>query len=197
MMKVILELNTFNRINAITKEIINASKSVPDNVFYDGWRHFLFAPFEDMLLPLSFDHIKEFLTGLKEKEFWLTTIEPDPLQYIHANFGYYGTFEFSINDTTSDYLSALHDFPSSSPADAMAHNGVRLLALSCLGRWAAYFDRDNNITIFAFRDLMIMESFKQVYGPDLFASADDAAQYCYTITNSEQKLLHFRKSYSA
>jgi hypothetical protein len=195
-MEVIRDINTFNRINVIAKEIINISKNVPDSVFCEGWKYFLFAPFEDMLLSLSFDHVKQFLIDLHEQEFWLITLEPDPLQYIHSNFGYYGAFEFSTNDSPSSYLSALHDFPSESPADAMAHNGVRLLAFSRLEKWAAFFDRDNNITIYAFRDLSTLETFKSIYGADLLKGVDEAAQYCYAITKDEQLISRFRRNYS-
>ena len=39
-----------------------------------------------------------------------------PRSYFFNHFGFYGAFEFLSSDNENDYVSALHDYPKSSPA---------------------------------------------------------------------------------
>jgi len=169
------------------EKILDKTKVLPEKVFNQALRYFLFITFDELFMPLFFNHIKRYLLEIDESSFWLTAIEPDPKLYFRLHFNFWGAIEFFSSDTEDDYLAAVNNYPEDSPADALAHNSNLLMVFSSTNRWAIYGDRETDIAICAFTDQTQMELFKSIYGSDLLGGVKFAAEYAYATRNNALK----------
>lgn len=192
-MKIIKEKNDFDIVDASIDKIINKSKLLPENIFNNEFKHFLFITFDEFFIKLFFNNIKKYLTQVGGKGFWLTVIDPDPKIYFFHHFGSFGTFEFSNLDGEDDYISALFDFPIDSPADALRFNSNCLFICSFDNDLAIYGSRDADIAICAFSNQRKMEIFKSIYGIDLLEDVRSAANYAF---KNQSEIDQFCKNYS-
>jgi len=182
-MKVITTVNDYDSVATGVAKILNKVKMLPENVFNQTFKFFLFITFDELFMPQFFlNHLKQYLLNVGENSFWITAIDPDPKLYFGANFDFFGTIEFINSDTEYDYLSALNTYPEDSPADALAHNSNLLMFFSPTCKWAVYGDRNADLAICAFTDRQNMELFKSIYGSDLLDGVKAAANYAYGAT---------------
>jgi len=178
-MRLALTEKDFEPIGIGIEKVLDKKKLLPEKVFREAFRYFLFITFDELLMPLFFNHIKQYLQEAGENSFWLTAIEPDPKLYFGSHFNFFGAVEFSTSDTEDDYLIALNNYPENSPADALAHNSNLLTVFSSTNRWAIYGDRNTDTAICAFSDETQMELFKSIYGSDILGGVKAAAEYAY------------------
>lgn len=192
-MKVVSTERDYEPISAGLAKVLNRGAALPDNVFRQALRCFLFVTFDELFMPLFFDHLKRYLLDVGENGFWVTAIDPDPELYFSSHFDFFGSIEFSSFDTESEYLAALNNYPEDSPADALAHNSTLLMLFSSSYKWAIYGDRNVDIAICAFADEHQRELFRSIYGSDLLDGVEAAAAHAYGATTSGTE---FCSSYS-
>lgn len=178
-MKVISTEKDYNSVATVAAKVLNRTKVLPDNVFRSALKFFLFITFDDLFMPLFFNHLKRYLLEIGENRLWVMAIEPDPKLYFGAHFNFFGAIEFSLSDTEDNYLAALNNYPADSPADALAHNANVLIFFSSTHTWVVYGDREADIAICAFADRTQMELFKSIYGSNLLHGVKTAAEYAY------------------
>ena len=178
-MKIISIEDDFNTIEKGIDRVLGKSKILPERVFSETMKYFLFVPFDDLFMALFYNHIKKFLIKTGEKRFWLVVTDPSPRSYFARYFDFFGAIEFSISDNEGDYISALNDFPSDSPADALIHNSNSVVVSSCRGEWAVFGDRDADIAVCGFSSREKMVLFREVYGSDLLSGVEEAAKFAY------------------
>lgn len=186
-MKMALTEKDYHPIAVGVEKILDRTKVLPENVFRQTFRFFLFITFDDLLLPFFFNHVKQYLLDVEENSFWLTAIDPDAKLYFGAHFDFFGTIEFFNSDTEDDYIAALNYDPGDSPADALTHNSNILMVFSPTEKWAIYGDRDADIAICAFTDREQMERFKSAYSSGLLGGVEAAADYAYGAGKSTLK----------
>jgi hypothetical protein len=187
-MKVISTSNDYELITVALEKVLNKKKVLPQNVFRQDFKFFLFITFDELFMHIFFNHIKRYLLYIAENSFWLTAIDPDPTLYFKANFDFFGAIEFYSSDSENDYINALNDYPEDSPADALAHNSNLIAIISSTCKWAIYADRNTDIAICAFTNKRQMELFRSIYSRDLLSDLKFAADYAYgTIGNSVLK----------
>jgi hypothetical protein len=168
-MKAIYDKSEFDLIEVAFDKVIDRTKTIPEQVFRQALKSYLFIPFDDILLTERlFKHLKEYLINNNEKILWLTVGDPDPVTYFAHHFGFFGTVEFSVTDKADDYLSALWNFPQESEPDALMHNSNTLMLTSPSGKWAIVGDRYGEIAVCAFSDKIEVEKFRKEYGSDMF-----------------------------
>lgn len=177
------------------EKILNKGELLPENVYRQAYRFFLFITFDELFMPLFFNHLQRYLRAIEENKFWLSSIDPDPKRYFGANFNFYGAIEFFDSDTEDEYLRALNDYPENSPADALAHNANSLVFFSPSCGWAIYGDRDTDIAVCAFTDQGKMELFKSIYGSDLLGGVKAAAEYAYGVAGKSELKAKLCSSY--
>lgn len=195
-MKVMSTEQEYGMVATGAKNILNEAEKLPENVFLRQFKFFLFITFDELFLPLFFNHLKQYMLEFNEKVCWVTAIDPDPRLYYGANFNFFGSVEFTSSDTVDDYLAALNDYPKDSPADALAHNANLLVFFSPTNEWAVYGDRDADIAICAFADRRRMDSFRSFYGSDLLGGVKAAAGYAYGAAGKSALEARFCGSYS-
>jgi hypothetical protein len=183
-------------VASVTENILDKTKVLPEKVFKQTFKFFLFVTFDELFIPLFFNHFKRYLLEAGENDFWLSAVDPDPKLYFGANFDFFGAIEFSSIDTEEEYLAALNNYPLDSPADALVHSANSLIVFSSKYEWAIYGNRNTDIAICSFVDVEQMERFKSNYGSDLLNGIIEAANYAYgEIGNSVLKTKFFN-SYS-
>lgn len=195
-MRVITTENDYDLVVTGAEKILNKTRVLPENVFREAFKFFLFITFDELFMPLFFNHLKRYLLDVGENSFWLTAIDPDPKLYFGAHFDFFGAVEFSSADTKDDYLAALNNYPKTSPADALAHNANLLMFFSSKCEWVVYGDRDADIAICAFADRGKMELFESIYGSDLLGGVKTAANYAYGANGKSALEAEFCSSYS-
>lgn len=195
-MKVISTEKEYDPVATGTERILNKTNVLPENVFRKTLKFFLFITFDELLMPLFFNHLKRYLLNVGESSFWVTAIDPDPKLYFGANFEFFGAIEFTDSDTGEDYLAALNNHPGDSPADALAHNSNLLMFFSQTHKWAVYGDRGADIAICAFADRRQMEIFRSIYGSDLLDGVKAAADYAYGAAGKNTLEAKFFGNYS-
>lgn len=186
----------YNLILSRSDEIINRKQNIPDKVFHKEFKIFLFITFDEILMPIFFNHLKKYLVEINQKKLWVTTIKPDPKNYFEINFDFWGAFEIRPEDNAEDYIAALHNYPTESPADAIAHSANSILFFSPEHDWAIYGDRDSDIAICSFNNKEKMQIFQAIYGYDLLGSVKDAAIYAYGEEENIELKKHFFRSFS-
>lgn len=178
------------------ERILDTKKVLPEKVFNQSFKYFLFLTFDELSMRPFFNNIKRYLSESGEANFWLTAIKPDPKIYFGFHFNFFGAIEFSTSDTEDDYLGALHDYPEESPADALVHNTSSLMAFSSTNMWAIYGDRDAEIAICAFTGREQMDLFKTIYGSDLLlGEVKNVGEYAYGGSGNTPKVEKFCNSY--
>ncbi len=195
-MRTITTEEGYGSVASDAERILDRTKVLPENVFKQDLKFFLFVTFDELFMPLFFNHLKRFLLEVGENNFWLTAIDPDPKLYFGANFDFFGAIGFSSTDIDEDYLAALNNYPQDSPADALAHNANSLMFFSSQYGWAVYGNRDADIAICAFADIKQVELFKSIYGSDLLDGVSAAADYAYGATGNSVLKATFCSSYS-
>ena len=195
-MRLVSTEKDYNPIALGVEKVLDKRKVLPEKVFKQAFRYFLFITFDELFMPLFFNHIKRYLLEISENGFWLTAIEPDPKLYFGSHFDFFGAIEFSTSDTEDDYLAALNNYPENSPADALAHNSNLLTVFSSTNRWAIYGDRGADIAICAFVERAQMELFRSIYGFDLLGGVKHAAEYAYGATSNNALKDKLCNSYS-
>ena len=195
-MKVVSLEKDFNLIELSINSVMDKSKILPENVFREAFKYFLFITFDELLMTLFFNHLKRYLIDIGEKGFWLAVIDPDSKSYFSTHFNFFGAFEFSSADDEDDYVSALNDYPEDSPADALMHNSNSLIVSSFTNKWAVFGNREADIAICAFSDRAYWELFRSSYGSDLLNGIKAAAKYAYGASGKNSQKEKFCKSYS-
>jgi len=164
--------------NAI-ETFVDKTKQIPQQVFNDSFRYFLFITFDEIFMEVFFYHMKKYVSKIQETEFEMVVLDPDPEAYFFHHFGRYGILVIDDPDSYEDYLSDLSNPPDNFPADALIHNSNLILVTSNNGKWAVLGDREMDIGICAFADEESMNKFKDVYGDDLLDGVTVAAEYIY------------------
>lgn len=195
-MRVITTEKDYDSVASEADKILYRTKVLPENVFKQALKFFLFVTFDELFMPLFFNHLKRYLLEVGEISFWLTAIDPDPKLYFGANFDFFGAIEFSSADSEEEYLAAINNYPEDSPADALAHNANSLMLFSSQHGWAVYGNRDADIAICAFADIEQMEQFKSIYSCDLLGGVSAAADYAYGATGNSVLKANLCSSYS-
>ena len=187
-MKLISEHHSYYVIKNSLIDILDSQKTLPDKVFKSKFQYFSFITFDEIFTDFFFEHLSNYISKINGGSFWLTTLEPEPILYFKKHFDFFGAMEFSITDTEQSFLSALHEHPRISPADAIVHSAKVLAIIPPSKTWTIYGDRDANIAICAFSKKEEMESFIMSYTSGVLNGIDSAADYAYGSSTNAEKL---------
>jgi len=136
----------------IVSSVIKRESALPDQVFKDCMKQFLFITFDLVLMRQFFMHMKSFMHAIGEKDFMFSVINPAPDAYFYKHFSKYSVIAISIADSEDDYIAALDSDPGNSPADAIMHNSNLILIHSTTSKWAIYAERELGIAVCSFID---------------------------------------------
>ena len=153
------------------------AQRLPSKIFPSSVSHFSFLAFDRLFMRSFFVSLAQFCEQNGNSHFYLATSKPDATTYYFKHFGFYGAFEFEVTDTADDFVSAINNVPIDSPADALIHSAIRIDFFSSDGKWRLHGDRDSQIAVCGFSELLIREQFEHVFSGDILLSAENAAPF--------------------
>ncbi len=140
--------------------------------------------------------MKYFLLKTNENEMYFSALDPDQIEYFQANFSnFFCSIALSTDDREEDYISALHDYPADSPADAPAHNTNLIGIFSEKCSWAIYADRDLDVAVCGFIKRDQLAIFKSIFKEILLGSVEDAVDFIYSNTDHKNLKSEFCDNY--
>jgi len=158
-MEIIKEKDKYLEIKDKVRPLLVDGKKFPSQVFSEEYRYFLFSEESVVTNRPFYDRLRNFLNKVGEKQFWVTVIESDPIEFYFKHYGYFATFVFDENDTTDDYLKAMEDIPKECLADSIWSSADVFAAFSASEEWIIYYDKQWEASIFAFKN----DNYRQIF----------------------------------
>lgn len=196
-MRIISNKSDYEKIHSIVSEIINESKKIPENIYKEKFSYFLFLTFDEIFTSSFFNSLVKYVKGTGRSGFLVVCMDPDPELYYGSNFDFFGAIDFSADDTVSEYISGINNYPENSVADALSSNGNALLYSSVDAGWSIYADRDCDIAICSFLSQGDMNNFQLAFGSDLFKNVESAANYAFDSANNKNIIEIFCQQYKS
>lgn len=178
-MKIIQRPHEFSEVIDKVDRLVDSSTSLPNYVFKEGFKTFLFLTFDEIFLKMFYERIVKFNDKNNDRSWWIAVLDPDPVSYFYENFKSYACVEFSRGDDSKVFVEALNFSPGGSSPDAIIHNSNSLAVLSEAGDWVIFGDRDSEIAVCAFKDKKKGEIFEVIYGDELLGDVKEAADFAY------------------
>jgi hypothetical protein len=179
--------NLFQQKQAEIDSLITRQNQLPEQVFNSEISGYLFFHFDEIFTGEFFEKMKSFLNAIGEARLTLAVIKPDPEEYFYRNFGKYPAVEFSVKDTSDDYLVSLEENPNDSPADALNYNSDILVLYSERLKWAIYADRNFELGIIGFKEENLKNMFMSIFGSDFVFDVKDAITEVLSLVYSHQQ----------
>lgn len=196
-MRIISNKSDYEKIHSRVSEIINESKKIPENIYKEKFSYFLFLTFDEIFTSSFFNSLIKYIKGTGRSGFWVFCIDPDPELYYGSNFDFFGAIDFSADDTASEYILGINNYPENSLADALSSNGNALLYSSLDANWSIYADRDFDIAICSFSSQGDMNYFQLAFESDLFNNVESAANYAFDSPTNKNIIEIFCQQYKS
>lgn len=196
-MRVISTSKQFAPILDSINKVVDKKSKLPDIVFKSDLRYFFFS-IDGISVSTSFfyDTLTNFLRKTNEEDFYVSVLDPDPIEYFGLNYNYYASIVYSVLDSAEVFFDGLNNYPTTNSADAIAINSERVVVSSSSCKWAFFLDRDTEIEIFAFSNKSDKELFKKLYSPYGYDSARDAVENSYVRLGTKEQIETFCKNYA-
>ena len=132
----------FNQIVEHMSKIFHLNKTLPSQVFREGYRSFNIIDFDPMMNGDFWYVLQACAEQAGDKEINMLLCQPDPVNYYYKNFKRYGALNFDISATAADYSDALRAEPPGSPADAFETNSFVWTWCGDSMKWGFYGVRE-------------------------------------------------------
>jgi hypothetical protein len=142
----------FDREMRRIEVLIDRSAALPDQVFRPTVAAYYVIDFDQLWSEEFFCDVQRMTARAGDASFTIAVMKPDPDDYYYASFGKFPLLQFTNEEAAGRYVTAIHEDPGESPADAIAYNSEVIIIYPPSGRWAIYGDRNLEIGIFAVMD---------------------------------------------
>ena len=130
-------------------ELVDRNATLPEQVFRPKASAFYVIDFDQLWSEEFFSDTQRLTVKAGDTVFTFAVLNPDPDSYYYAAFGKFPFLRFTNRDAADSYVTALHDDPGGSPADAIAYNSDVIVIYPRSQRWVIYGDRNLEIGIVA------------------------------------------------
>jgi hypothetical protein len=155
----------FDREMRRIDELIDRSAALPDQVFRTIMPiAYYVIDFDQLWSDEVFLDMQRLTARAGDPSFTFAVIRPDPDDYYHAAFDKFPFLTFTNDEAADHYITAIHDDPGESPADAIAYSAEVVIIYPPSGRWAIYGDRTLEIGILAVMDQELGASIGEMLG---------------------------------
>lgn len=173
-MKYVIDDVEFARVIGHVDDVIDRDAELPHQVFSVPVYAFRMIDMDEVMTAAFFERLQRLNSAIGDEMFFLTVLKPHPMEYFHARFGRYPSARFTNLDSGRTYVTALHDGPKESPADAIAYNGRIVVFQPPSSRWVIYGDQDLELAVLAVADDATLEYVKATLPTDRLFSAAEA-----------------------
>jgi hypothetical protein len=138
----------------LTKECnlrgVFAQRRLPQQVFVNlSPGYFLFFEYARAFGEGAWRMFLRLAREFEDKRIWFTSIDPDAHQYYARQFGTSAEFEFEPQAYGGQYTKRMHEWPSTSVADAPAYRTDVGVWTGDSERWRCWGERQSNLCVLA------------------------------------------------
>lgn len=157
----------------LTDAVYKKNTSLPFNVFNNNFSKFTFCDFHIFCHSKFHESLISFLKNNNEKSYFIIPVDPDYRYYL-KHFNYSGSIEFTIYDSSEDYIHAITKIPNANIADAIAHSANKIIITSSKNHWAIFLHYYYEIAVCGFYNQETKSNFMHAIGEDYFFDIDEA-----------------------
>ncbi|HEU4664239.1 MAG TPA: hypothetical protein VFS55_09440 [Dokdonella sp.] len=139
----------FAKLNALLNSVIDPKRELPDSPFRSHLGHWRFEEFDWLLGPGAWASLCAFATRSGDDSILVAVLDPDPVAYYKAHFGYYNWCVVPTSLTGKEYWRTLETSPPESAADSMFVNSSVVAWTSPAAKWAIWGERRTGLCVLA------------------------------------------------
>jgi len=147
----------FKEREALIRNAVRVHRSLPEQVFNDRFRRFLFEEFDWCMSSEFWLSLQELARESCDTIVLLAVLDPDPNDYFLKEFGYFNWADLPISMSASDYWDLLNAHPKDCAADSVLANSERVVWLPHSGKWAIWGERNRGVCVLATRTPELFE----------------------------------------
>ncbi|MBM7648083.1 hypothetical protein JOC78_001023 [Bacillus ectoiniformans] len=150
--KFVTEIHEFEELEKLIKNVFLTERELPQQVFQEGFGHYMFEEFDWAMTGEFWDSIKTLAKKTNDEFILAAVLEPNPIDYFFYEFGYYNWAKLPVSLSENEYSNILELGPEENSADAMLYNSDTVVWLSPSMKWAVWGERHYGICVLAFKD---------------------------------------------
>ncbi len=138
------------RSNTKTEQSLMAffsGRRLPDQVFAQGPGNCVFLEFARAFSASAWQLFSDAALSSGDADVWCRCIDPDAEAYYASSFAQPAEFRFQARGGPDRYIARMHEWPTGSPADAVAYRGDAVAWASDSGSWACWGQRDSGLCV--------------------------------------------------
>lgn len=160
----------FKERDDLLQDAVWVNRSLPEQVFNDRFRQFLFEEFDWCMSSEFWPCLQELARASCDTIVMLAVLVPDPDNYFLKEFGYFNWADLPISMSASDYWGMLNAHPKDCPADSVLANSEKVVWLPHSGEWAIWGERSRGICVLGKRNQCLIEGISH----GLWRNSDEA-----------------------
>lgn len=139
----------FSRLRAGLESAVRLDIRLPKMPFQQSFRVLGFEEFDWAMSGEFWPVLQKFASQSGDQELVFAVLDPDPVNYFKAAFGYYNWATLPATLSSNDYWNFLSSGPAESPADSMLGNAQAVVFTVPSKRWVIWGERESGLCVLA------------------------------------------------
>lgn len=139
----------FSRLHAGLESAVRPNVRLPKVPFSQPFKVLGFEEFDWVMSGEFWSVLQNFASQSGDQELVFAVLDPDPVNYFKAAFGYYNWATLPIILSSNDYWNFLNSEPTESPADSMLGNAQVVVFTVPSKRWVIWGERESGLCVLA------------------------------------------------
>jgi len=173
----------FEDIISEAKKLVTVSACFPDMLLRLGSDRNIFLTFDELRMPLFFNHLQDFLRSIDVSGFIYVVLDPAPDEYGIDRIEKFKAFKSTLGDTDRDFINALNEYAGGGRPDCIMDDSNRIFVSTTKYDWCILGDRKSDLAFCYFSTPHLRRSFKDAYGSDIL-DAETALNYAWSLKSN-------------
>ncbi|MBA8889503.1 hypothetical protein FHW12_003749 [Dokdonella fugitiva] len=145
----ILADGEFVKLKALLSSVVDPNCELPDSPFHSRLEHRKFEEFDWAMSADAWASLCSLAARSGDSWILVAVLDPDPVTYYKAEFGYYNWSMVPTSVTGEQYRRVLDTHPRERPADSMFVNSSVVVWTSPAAKWAIWGERRTGLCVLA------------------------------------------------
>lgn len=141
--------SAFGRLRADLEVTVYPDLRLPEVPFKQSFRVLGFEEFDWAMSGEFWPVLQKLASQSGDQELVFAVLDPDPVNYFKAMFGYYNWAILPATLSSNDYWNFLNTDPTESPADSMLGNAQAVIFTVPSKRWLIWGERESGLCVLA------------------------------------------------
>lgn len=139
----------FSAVRKGVSSAVDLERALPDRPFRKSFESYSFEEFDWALSAEFWSSAKALARTSGDQAIIMAVLDPDPVRYFKAAFGFYNWAKLSVDLDKDDYWAFLNQAPAKSPADSVLGNSERIVWLPPSEQWVIWGERSSGLCVLA------------------------------------------------